>query len=196
MLTFIDRLSNIKRTLVIAVLLLLGLSSLGFSVARIHATGTAVVLATAPVDPRSLFQGDYVVLSYPIGWLEYTRFPETQHEELLTHGQDVYVELQPGEPVWTPVRYSLHPLEAAHGHVVIKGDAENPSLVTLKDANSLRVRYGIESFLVPEGQGLPIERLRNASDRVTVKVMVAPDGKALPLNILIDGKPVFADAGL
>ena len=36
-------------------------------------TGTPVVLAIRPVDPRSLFQGDYVQLSYEIGHLRIDR---------------------------------------------------------------------------------------------------------------------------
>lgn len=188
MMAFIDNLSNGKRTLIIAGLLLAGVASLGVSVARIQATGTEVILATAPVDPRSLFQGDYIVLSYDISTIrdELLEGPRSVRERA-----DLYVELEPGEPVWTPVRASFRPLEAAPGHVVIRGQAGRNL-----GGGSLRVRYGIESFLVPEGQGLQIEQLRNARERVTVKVRVAANGAALPQNILVDGVPVFLDGGM
>ncbi len=182
MLSFIDKLTNIQRTLIIGGLLLLGLSSLYLSVARIHATGTQVVLATMPVDPRSLFQGDYVILNYKISRLEDELFAGKRSSR---PNAMVYVELQPGEPVWTPVYASNEPIKPAAGNVVIKGRS-----------NYRGIMYGIESFLVPEGEGLAIEQLRNASDRVTVRVLVAPDGAALPQNVLVDGRPVFKDGGL
>ena len=73
MLSFIDKLSNTKRTLIIAGLLLAGIANLGITAARIHHSGTEVILATLPVDPRSLFQGDYVVLNYSISRLDATQ---------------------------------------------------------------------------------------------------------------------------
>lgn len=188
MLRYIDALSNTKRTLIIGSLLLAGVASLGIKVARIHSNGVPVVLATVPVDPRSLFQGDYVVLNYEISTLDNTlREANASPRE----NADVYLELQPGTPVWTPVRFSNYPLHAAAGNVVIRGTQEKH----WSDKRT-RVRYGIESFLVPEGQGLPVERLRNASERVTVRVLVAPDGAALPQNVLVDGQPIFSDSGM
>lgn len=187
MLSLIDKLSNLQRTLLIGALLLLGVASLGLSAQRIHATGVPVVLATAPVDPRSMFQGDYVRLRYTISTIE-SSLVEGDRE--LRMNVPVYVELQPGQPVWTPVRASFRPLAPLPGHVVIRGMTEYAS------GSDLRVRYGIETFLVPEGDGLAIERLRNATERVTVRVLVAPDGAALPQNILVDGQPVFNDSGM
>ena len=188
MLSFIYKLSNTKRTLIIAGLLLAGIANLGITAARIHHSGTEVILATLPVDPRSLFQGDYVVLNYSISRLDATQMEGSPSP---LRNAAVYVELQPGAPVWTMVRASFNPLTPAPGHVVIRGKTDQTI-----GSSSLRVTYGIESFLVPEGQGLQIERLRNASDRVTVKVRIAENGAALPENILVDGVPVFTDGGM
>lgn len=189
MLQFIDNLSGRTRLLVICSGLLLALCSMFIGVARIHATGTPVVLATAPVDPRSLLQGDYVVLSYDISRLDASLFDDSLFDEPRRSHQQrtVYVELQPGDPVWTPVRAAYSPFSPAAGNVIIRGQSDILG----------RVNYGIESFLVPEGDGLAVERLgRINRSRVTVRVLVAPDGAALPQNILIDGKPAFTDAGL
>lgn len=190
MIAMIDRLSPTRRTLLVAALLLFGLSSLGLSAARVHLNGVPVVLATEPVDPRSMFQGDYVVLNYEISRLDQKLF---EGQSSSRQYPDIYVELQPGDPVWTPVRAAYAPIQPAQGHVVLHG--KGMGMGDLGDV-SVRVSYGIETFLVPEGQGRAIEQLRNATDRVTVRVMVAPDGAALPQNILVDGQPVFLDGGL
>lgn len=188
MLTYIDNLSATRRALLIGAILLLGLSSLGYSALRIHRDGVPVVLETAPVDPRSMFQGDYVRLRYGISTLS-GRLVEGEHRPLAN--ATVYVELQPGQPVWTPVRASFSPLSPMPGHVVIRGMTEYAS------EDDLRVRYGIETFLVPEGDGRVIEQMGWSNrSRVTVRVLVAPDGSALPQNILVDGKPVFRDSGM
>ena len=61
--------------------------------ARILRAGTEVRLATAPVDPRDLFRGDYVILNYKISTLD----PATlDGEKALTRNQIVYVRLGPG----------------------------------------------------------------------------------------------------
>ena len=48
---------------VLAVLMLAGL----VSPLLVRATGTTAYLETRPVDPRAMFRGDYVILSYAIG---------------------------------------------------------------------------------------------------------------------------------
>ena len=60
-------------------------------------TGTPVVLAIRPIDPRSLFQGDYVRLSYEIGHL---RIDRLAGDDDLERGETVFVDLQPGRPSW------------------------------------------------------------------------------------------------
>src|SRR3954471_25060343 len=60
-------------------------------------TGTPVVLAIRPVDPRSLFQGDYVELTYEIGHL---RLDRLAGDDDLERGETVFVDLQPGRPAW------------------------------------------------------------------------------------------------
>lgn len=186
MLQKIEAIRPAYRVGAIMLILSLMLGSLIMGAERIHLTGTRIVLATAPVDPRSLLQGDYVVLGYAISTLDPALFPEEQRMKVTKDGP-VYVELQPGA-VWTPVRASSQPLKAAPGHVVLRGEREGA-----------RIRYGIEAFFVPEGQGYAIERMgweEGGRERITVSVWVAPDGAALMDNLLIDGRPVFSSGGL
>ncbi len=66
-------------------------------------TGTTVVLQTVPVDPRSLLQGDYVILQYKIATL-----PAYPHLRNLPRGTDVYIGLEKGKKVLSPLSPSLH----------------------------------------------------------------------------------------
>ena len=58
--------------LVVAAQLALLIGMVGFKEFTLQ-TGTDVVLQTVPVDPRSLLQGDYVILRYEIGIPERAR---------------------------------------------------------------------------------------------------------------------------
>ena len=47
----------------------------------IRSSGTQVILATEPVDPRSLLRGDYVILNYQISDPEgQLSFPKDENE--------------------------------------------------------------------------------------------------------------------
>ena len=55
----------------------------------------------------------------------------------------------------------------------------------------LGVSYGIESYFVPQGQGVAIERTEKA--RIEVVAAVSPSGDAAIKRLLIDGKPVHSE---
>ncbi len=128
--------------------------------------GTEVVLQTAPVDPRDIFRGDYVILSYEISSLEFCVFGG---------GGTLYVGLtEDADGVWRARPSAAWPdydTAAQHGDVVIRG-----MLVSGEDGASCQVSYGIESYFVPEGTGHRIERL---SGELKVRVAVAGDGSAV-----------------
>jgi hypothetical protein len=56
--------------------------------------------------------------------------------------------------------------------------------------DSLTVRYGIEKYFVPEGEGRQIEHSRNQG-KVSVVAAVTPGGRAAIKRLLIDGQPVY-----
>jgi uncharacterized membrane-anchored protein len=51
------------------------------------------------------------------------------------------------------------------------------------------VRYGLESYFVPQGEGKKIELMERA--RLEVVAAVAPSGQAAIKRLLIDGVPVY-----
>jgi uncharacterized membrane-anchored protein len=195
--------------------------------ARHLANGREIILDVVPVDPRSLFRGDYVILStdahsVPIEKLKSQPAPGTR---------DVFVVLtRAGAPAnGTATTGSATNgsstngwrLKEAHGsmpaiaadEVVMRGRLiEMPA-----SKRPGRIRYGIESYFVPEGKGREIERIiarvgpngrRNGApgsspggtattetetNRVAVSVALDANGKAAIKALLIDGKPVYAD---
>lgn len=140
--------------------------------------GREVVLAVEPVDPRDLLRGDYVTLSYNISRLPAGLFAEPPAPAGGEGELAVFVRLKPGEDgIFQPVaaRYGQRPqAEAAADEVDIRGSTR-----ARWSANTpfVSVRYGIERFYVPEGEGRAIER--DLGERAfRMKVAVAADGAA------------------
>lgn len=149
-------------------LILVGLT--GFNEA-ILAFGKTVVLQTVPVDPRDIFRGDYVVLSYEISTLRYIPGISTAEE-----GESASVRLEPRDDVWEAVEVARMPPD--DWDIFITGKAVDVQ------GNSVSMEYGIEAYFVPEGEGLAIQRARD------IKVYVSLDGsgKGVIKSLLVDGK--------
>jgi uncharacterized membrane-anchored protein len=142
-------------------------------------TGTLVLLETQPVDPRSLFRGDYVILRYAINTLNTGLFGMPAD---VKHGDTLYVTLREDAPFWKPVSvHSVRP-EPTPGTVVIKGE----TYYTVPGGQSVEVRYGIEEYFVPEGEGREIERPRQ-DGKVSILVAIDRFGNAGIKAVLIDG---------
>lgn len=137
--------------------------------------GKVVVLRVEPVDPRDLLRGDYVVLGYNISSLDPALL---DGQAGASSEQTIHVRLKAGEDgIWQPVaaRVGEPPEPAiAEDEVDIRGELHAP---LTENARSVFVRYGIERFYVPEGQGRPIEADINTRS-FTMHVAVASDGTA------------------
>lgn len=151
---------------------------------RTLATGTPILLETKPVDPRSLFRGDYVVLNYAIGSLNYDA---VAGDDDFKRYDDVYVVLRKGPTYWEPV--SIHRKMPEHGPqtVVIRGTVQYSGLwLGGEQRDGINVHYGIENYFVPEGEGREIELPRNAG-KVAILVAVDDAGAAAIKAVLVDG---------
>jgi hypothetical protein len=56
--------------------------------------------------------------------------------------------------------------------------------------DSLQIRYSLESYFVPEGEGRKLERARNQR-KVIVVAAVMPSGRAAIKRLLVDGEPFY-----
>jgi uncharacterized membrane-anchored protein len=140
--------------------------------------GQEVVLKIIPVDPRSLFRGDYVILSYDISRLDTGKLAG---HDTFQRGAFVYVTLtRDAQGNWAASRLSP---------TISEGRNENQAVIRGKIRSSgkrLRIKYGIESYFVAEGGGKRLEKLAG-DKKLSALIAIGPDGEAAIKGLLIDG---------
>jgi len=148
-------------------------------------TGDTILLRVIPVDPRDLFRGDYVTLSYDI-----SRIPKSMIAGELRRGDKLFVRLAHDVEGWKPVAAARTRQEAGSagaGEIVLAGRVRfAPRVFTTSADQSISVDYGIEKFFVPEGVGREIEKEVRAKD-VTAHVAVGTDGIAALKGLTVSG---------
>ncbi len=142
-------------------------------------TGTVILLETAPVDPRDLFRGDYVVLNYRISTLK----PRGLAAPTLSPwpfypGYTAYVGLERRGQFWEAASIDVSRPSGLFIRGTVRSSDERQDVV--------RVAYGIESYFVPEGLGRRIETRRS----LAVEVALSKGGTAIIRRLMIDGQPV------
>ncbi|MGI9380501.1 MAG: GDYXXLXY domain-containing protein [Methyloligellaceae bacterium] len=189
---------------IIAVLLqTLALAWMVFDRNRILTTGETVKLTVQPVDPRDLFRGDFVILRYDISWLG----PNTvANVGTYRRNDPIYVELAKTEQgLWKAVAAHKSHTRSKEAHIVIRGrvanvnsqrpripgdNAEDPDCPA--PCRGLRVRYGLENYFVPEGEGKALEDMRN-NKKVEILAAVSGGGNAAIKAIIVDGQSAYVE---
>lgn len=138
-----------RKAMLLLPIILLQFALVGYQVwtsETILAEGKTVKLELAPIDPRSLLQGDYVTLRYTISTLDQGDFYSGDKIRVVLRGQADGVYSYSGfyeiKGQWNRT------YEPDSSDVIINGS-------TIGDS---QVEYGIESYFVPEGTGLEVER--------------------------------------
>jgi uncharacterized membrane-anchored protein len=155
--------------------------------------GREVTLQTRPVDPRDFLRGDYVELDYDI---TFVAAGALRNQPVPGRNAPVFVKLAPtAEGFFEAVSVHLEPVPLADREVLIRGRVISGTYCGSNRyafCDKLRVRYGIERYFVPEGEGLEIERARDKR-RVAIVAAVTPSGRAAIKRLQIDGKPVYQE---
>jgi uncharacterized membrane-anchored protein len=141
-------------------------------------TGREVVVPVEPVDPRSLFRGDYVRLGFRFA----RAIPEASEQVIAS--ETIYVTLEKatdGSVAYKSVQKS-HPGSVADNQFVLRA--------TRNHRGWPRVRFGFESYFVPEGRGVELEKLATTS-KLAVVLAVDGRGRAAIKGLVIDGKKVY-----
>ncbi|MCB1195169.1 GDYXXLXY domain-containing protein [bacterium] len=143
-------------------------------------TGTQVLLRTVPIDPRSLFRGDYVALSYEISRINLDSISfEYNDFTALELNEPVCVSLKIENGYAYPERISSKPPQNS---LFIKGT------ISTRTNDFIEVAYGIETFFVPEGQGKEIEQKMGKA--LDVKASIDRYGNAVIHSLMSENKPV------
>lgn len=134
-------------------------------------TGREIRVATIPVDPRSLFRGNYARLNYPFSTLPEDALGERTRR--LRVGEVVYVSLQQGEE--QVYEFAGASLDRPADGVFLRGRIT-------RNTPPYRVRYGIEAFFAPKDIAVQLEdALRSGGLAV---VMVSDTGKAALKDVI------------
>ncbi|WP_083875882.1 GDYXXLXY domain-containing protein [Caenispirillum salinarum] len=168
-------------------------------------TGREIVLETEPVDPRSLFRGDYVDLTYEASILTQAEMPLPD----VAPGQTVYVPLAgPTEPgggwraagVMTqrpigPILYLEGRVATVHRNPPVPAPAGEPEPRLPPSCGAegcmvMGIDYGIESYFVPEDTGGRLEALAAEGGRLGVIVAVDRRGRAAVAGLTVDGERI------
>jgi uncharacterized membrane-anchored protein len=161
--------------------------------AAILRNGTEIALTIQPVDPRDLLRGDFVSLSYNISRLPKILFAQTPDDAGTYRHRTIHVRLKPGsDGIWQAVSASVdRPPDTAPaaGEVDIRGTAYTN---WTDNGQDVFVRYGIERYFVPEGEGRALETDPDLRSFV-MRVAVSREGNA-QIKALYDGdRLVYAE---
>jgi len=142
-----------------------------------HWTGTEIRLKTVPVDPRSLFRGNYARLNYDISRLSRELYEE---DVALRPSELMYVKLVKGsDGVYSAESVSR---ERPADGLFIKGRLKYQHWSA--NTGDLRLRYGIEAFFAEKRQALALEKkMRGGGIAI---VMLAANGKAALKDVVAD----------
>lgn len=156
---------------------------------RLVATGREITLDVRPVDPRSLFRGDYVILGYDI-----SRLPRSLFDAEPRTGDDVYVRLSREGGGWKAVGVSRSWPAKVGGddEVVLAAHVRHLQRGELAAETQISLTYGIESFFVAEGTGKAIER-EIGPGKVKAHLAVASDGRTALKALTVDGERIAAE---
>jgi uncharacterized membrane-anchored protein len=142
-------------------------------------TGEEIRLKTVPVDPRSLFMGNYARLRYEISSVE---LKEPGEKKGMRQGEFVYVKLKPGPKglfVFDGVRF-----EPPGSGPFIRGRLQAPRW--RESGAKYDVVYGIEAYFASGKKALALEKeLRNGG---VATIMVSRSGKAALKDVTAEEK--------
>lgn len=140
-------------------------------------TGDTILVRVGPVDPRDLFRGDYLMLSYDfsraLGGIEGLPGTYWEHEQEWL-GRTVYVTLvqEADGKHWRAEKFSIY--QPPHGKY-LRGRIVSAGLL----------EFGIESYYLQKGKGHEYEEAMREG-RLSAEIAVTADGQAALRGLRIE----------
>jgi uncharacterized membrane-anchored protein len=143
--------------------------------------GEKVTLSLVPIDPRSLFRGQYVRLNYDISELPVSLLKDRSGKSL-REGEILYVSLRKEDKnLWSADTISV---KQPPSGLFIRGRVQDRSSRWQRNSNEVRIRYGIEAYFASPKKAKEIElQVRGRDSKATAEVMIAANGKAALLEV-------------
>jgi len=135
--------------------------------------GREVRLQVEPVDPRSLFRGNYARLDYEIGAVPVS---QQKIEQGLRRGEVVYVGLE--EDAKGVMRATEVSLDEPDSGPFIRGRIDRVD----SRGQELTLRFGTEAYFLPREKALALESELRREKAIAV-VKLAPNGKAALVEV-------------
>jgi uncharacterized membrane-anchored protein len=156
---------------------------------RLLKSGREITMPTRPLDPRDIFRGDYVTLGYDISSLRKSSIPQQTTFDAFQPGTSVYVTLTPDPAAgWKAISVTPgYPRQAVASDVVLQARVKTLWQAEDKSDALLGVRYGIESYFVPEGTGRALE-VKVGERKIESIVAVDANGTAALKGLVVDGE--------
>lgn len=140
-------------------------------------TGKEVRIKTLPVDPRSMFRGNYALLNYDISLIDAGDLPGSED---LRNGEVVFVKLRADEK--GDYIYAGASLQRPAEGVFLRGRLANRRYHDRR--HKLRIKYGIEAYFAPREKAQAMEKVLR---RQAVSVlMVADNGRAALKAVVVE----------
>ncbi|MBU1710884.1 MAG: GDYXXLXY domain-containing protein [Proteobacteria bacterium] len=142
--------------------------------------GTEVYLRTAPIDPRDIFRGDYVRLSYEISNISLRQAQGSLADKKMEKpkGSKVYAVIIPGEDGIAGLQHITN--TRPDDGLFVKGRLSYPWRPKTTNNNALSIKYGIEAYFVEQGKGLEMENKRGSRTGIQIplemKVAIGTNG--------------------
>ncbi len=147
-----------------------------------------VTLKVRPVDPRSLFMGNFMALDYEICDIDLSAVKHDAQVARGDWGNTVYVTLIPGRPGARVESIAATPPPAGDSRPYLRGEP------VYRDGSHLRVYYGLDRYYIPETAQEQVNRLwwspGKQPPQVTAEIAILGKGKAVIRRVLVDGKPL------
>jgi uncharacterized membrane-anchored protein len=141
-------------------------------------TGQTVLVRVRPVDPRDLFRGDYVILSY-----DFSTMPQDGVQGLSAEQRGRWSKMK-GMTVYVPLVADSIPGHMRAEKVTINKPLSGPFLRgQLGDYG--RIKFGIEAYYVQEGTGRRYEEAIRER-KLSAELAVSPSGQAVLKGLRID----------
>lgn len=154
---------------------------------RLIKNGREITIPVKPVDPRDIFRGDYVTLGYDIARLTGAQVAPLNVDDI-SQGSTAYVTLKPSpDGGWAVAAIAAEQPQAAPADVVLKGRVDRVWRHSTPSNAEINLRYGIETYFVPEGTGRALES-KVREHKIDAIVAVGSDGSAVLKGLVIDGE--------
>ena len=159
-------------------------------------TGQEIRLSVVPVDPRDLLRGDYIILRFGISQID---TGQVDADRDFHRGEPIFVGLKKSnDGTWKAISINHQRPRVKSDIVFIKGKVKYVSRSKKltsqqnKKHSSLSIKYGMEKYFIPQGEGLRLEALRNKKV-LNIVAAVSDTGDAGIKALLVRGKQIYEE---